>query len=379
MSLEEIVPNGTKVKRSFGPLGVYTGVVDGSRLVGSSRLYHVTYSDGDDEELESAILLASIADNQGDDSSTSSEEGMEDKKSILSSAERESTISEWDNVEKWYAYWDADYGRHYYYNPTTEVTQWVMPDNYVAEDGDSESDRPDSKGSPAVDPSLRKSYSQSISDASGEKENDRFGAHSPLVTEATPTGRMATTSASSSSIDEMQMQMMADREKDTTPEILTQGNKFINQRTPTPQISETPPNLLPNDGGIGIRRGKRVSISDEIDYSYGGGPIDVEKEELRSSKIKIAMYLLMMLFAVMTITFSVSLSTPPETPPSQQPQQQQQQQRSPSPVPQSSSPILSPPTSPPTAPKSTSLSKKKWRPWRYDGDWLDILDGIGLE
>ena len=75
--------------------------------------------------------------------------------------------------------------------------------------------------------------------------------------------------------------------QDTTPEILTQGNKFINQRTPTPQISETPPNLLPNDGGIGIRRGKRVSISDEIDYSYGGGPIDVEKEELRSSKIKI--------------------------------------------------------------------------------------------
>ena len=73
-------------------------------------------------------------------------------------------------MEKWYAYWDADYGRHYYYNPTTEVTQWVMPDNYVAEDGDSESDRPDYKGSPAVDPSLRKNFSQSISDASGEKE-----------------------------------------------------------------------------------------------------------------------------------------------------------------------------------------------------------------
>lgn len=118
-------------------------------------------------------------------------------------------------------------------------------------------------------------------------------------------------------------------QKDTTPEILTQGNKFINQVreqranarvcsldlliltrrfyllqcTPTPQIveQETPPNLLPNDIDSTIRRrsSSKRGVDEDLDFDSPGGPIDVEKQELRSSKIKIAMYLTMMLFAVM--------------------------------------------------------------------------------
>ncbi|GMI01200.1 hypothetical protein TrLO_g9503 [Triparma laevis f. longispina] len=287
-------------------MGVYTGLVDGSRLVGSSRLYHVTYSDGDDEELESAILLASIADNQGEASSTSSEEDLEDKKSSLSNLSRDPSVSESENgVEKWYAYWDADYGRHYYYNPTMEVTQWVMPDNYVPEDeDDSNSDRPESKGSPAVDPQMRKRFSSGLAsplevDIAGTEnttERQQNGG-SPIITEATPMGRLA-----ANSIDERKV--VKEREqKDTTPEILTQGNKFINQRTPTPQIveQETPPNLLPNyiDPTIRRRSSSKRGVIEDLDFDSPGGPIDVEKQELRSSKIKIAMYLTMMLFAVM--------------------------------------------------------------------------------
>ncbi|GMH66487.1 hypothetical protein TrRE_jg9605, partial [Triparma retinervis] len=39
--------------------------------------------------------------------------------------------------EKWFAYWNVEYNRHYYFNPRTGETTWTMPDNYVEDDSSS--------------------------------------------------------------------------------------------------------------------------------------------------------------------------------------------------------------------------------------------------
>jgi hypothetical protein len=55
---------GTRVRRSFGPLGVQTGTVSSYRGIGAStHMYRVKYADiGDEEEVEGAVLLELLKD-----------------------------------------------------------------------------------------------------------------------------------------------------------------------------------------------------------------------------------------------------------------------------------------------------------------------------
>ena len=46
--------------------------------------------------------------------------------------------------ERWFAYWNDQYDRHYYFNPATGETTWTMPDNYIEES--EEEDEYDNQG-----------------------------------------------------------------------------------------------------------------------------------------------------------------------------------------------------------------------------------------
>ncbi|GMI28474.1 hypothetical protein TrCOL_g7036 [Triparma columacea] len=222
---------GTRIKRSFGPLGVFHGTVTKSRVLGQSLLYYVSYDDGDDEELEECVLLELLneVNMEGKDESEDGENrvpdsqvgfssnkishkppsyrpphpshhvrtdslncasdsakasadsystrgglfkeddsigrqtlsdggekgkvmrskhnkniisGIHNTASVASSSSDEVIVTTLRNnnteegEEKWFAYWNAEYNRHYYFNPDTGETTWTMPDNYIEDDCD---------------------------------------------------------------------------------------------------------------------------------------------------------------------------------------------------------------------------------------------------
>jgi len=158
---------GSTIHRSFGPLGVHSGRITSSRKIGTTTLYLITYDDEDTEELDEVVVLELLHANENNDGSNGdgtnnsndnnnnnnnnstnnhNTNNLNDEFTIDIDSASNTSTNDPDSIaepptEKWYAYWSDEYDRFYYFNSTTKITTWTMPDNFV----DDEKDTPEKK------------------------------------------------------------------------------------------------------------------------------------------------------------------------------------------------------------------------------------------